>query len=62
MFRICPDVRTGYGMTEVAGFATYTAPGDDAETVFATVGRIAPEFELRIVGPDRRELPPGEVG
>lgn len=62
MFRICADVRTGYGMTEVAGFATYTAPGDDVETVFSTVGKIAPEFELKIVDANRRELPSGEVG
>jgi len=62
MFRISADVRTGYGMTEVAGFATYTAYGDDLETVFSTVGKIAPEFELKIVDANRRELPPGEVG
>ena len=40
----------GHGMTEVAGFATYTAPGHDPETLARTVGRVAPEFELRVVG------------
>ncbi|MFV0317750.1 MAG: AMP-binding protein, partial [Microthrixaceae bacterium] len=38
---------TGYGLTE-AGTATATDPGDDPETVAATVGRPRPGFEVRI--------------
>ena len=53
---------TGYGSTEVCGFVTYTEPGDDLETLASTAGKIAPQFELKIVGPDRKELPRGEVG
>jgi acyl-CoA synthetase (AMP-forming)/AMP-acid ligase II len=53
---------TGYGSTEVAGFVTYTAPGDDAETLAATAGRIAESFELKIVDENRNELPRGETG
>ena len=53
---------TGYGSTEVCGFVTYTEKGDDLETVTRTAGRIAPPFELKIVGDDGRELPDGEIG
>lgn len=53
---------TGYGSTEVGGFVTYTDKDDDVETLTATAGRIAPGFELKIVGGDRNELPAGEVG
>ena len=55
-------VLTGYGMTEVTGFVTYTTPQDDLETIARTVGKVAPEFELRIVDDQRRPLPGGEVG
>ena len=55
-------VITGYGMTEVAGFVTYTRPEDDAETIARTVGKVAPEFELRVVDDQHRDLPVGEVG
>ncbi len=53
---------TGYGSTEVCGFVTYTEPGDGPEVLLRTAGRIAEPFELKIVDPDRRELPDGVVG
>ncbi|MEJ2557015.1 MAG: AMP-binding protein [Anaerolineae bacterium] len=62
MMQMAPTVITGYGMTEVAGFVTYTTPEDDAETVALTVGAVAPEFELRVVDDDHQELAVGEVG
>ncbi len=55
-------VITGYGMTEVAGFVTYTEPKDDAESIARTVGKVAPEFELCIVDDQHRHLPIGEMG
>ena len=61
MLRIAPVI-TGYGMTEVAGFVTYTELEDDPETVCRTVGRAAPEFELKVVGAAGQELPTGETG
>jgi len=61
MMEIAPVI-TGYGMTETAGFVTYTEVKDDPETVARTVGRVAPEFELRVVNPDGQELPAGEIG
>ena len=62
MMKMAPAVITGYGMTEVAGFVTYTDPQDDPETIALTVGAVAPEFELRVVDDNRRQVPAGEVG
>jgi fatty-acyl-CoA synthase len=62
MMHMAPGVITGYGMTEVAGFVTYTTPEDDPQTIALTVGAVAPEFELRVVGDDHQEVPVGEVG
>ncbi len=53
-------VITGYGLTE-AGTASATSPGDDVETIAATVGRPRPGFELRIVGKDG-DVGAGEAG
>lgn len=53
---------TGYGMTEVCGFLTYTKPGDSDEDLIETIGAIDPAFELRIVDDRRRPLPAGERG
>lgn len=53
---------TGYGSTEVCGFVTYTELGDDMESLLRTAGKVAEPFELKIVGPNREELPDGEVG
>jgi acyl-CoA synthetase (AMP-forming)/AMP-acid ligase II len=55
-------VITGYGLTEVGGYVTYTRPDDDPETVATTVGAIAPEFELRVVDAARQPLPSGSLG
>jgi acyl-CoA synthetase (AMP-forming)/AMP-acid ligase II len=57
----CPVI-TRYTSTE-AGVCTSTLARDDDEVVATTVGRPAPEVELRIVDPgDGREQPTGEVG
>jgi fatty-acyl-CoA synthase len=62
MMKMAPLTITGYGMTEVGGFVTYTKPEDDPETIALTVGAVAPEFELRVVGQGREELPLGATG
>jgi acyl-CoA synthetase (AMP-forming)/AMP-acid ligase II len=56
----CP-VLTRYTSTE-AGVTTSTRVGDTDEVVATTVGRPAPEVELRIVSPNNAPLPDGEVG
>lgn len=53
---------TGYGLTETAGFITYTEDGDNLDTLSRSAGKIADEFELRLVDKDRNEVPDGEVG
>jgi acyl-CoA synthetase (AMP-forming)/AMP-acid ligase II len=53
---------TGYGSTETAGFITYTEDGDDLDTLANSGGKIAEEFELKIVNENRNEVPDGQVG
>jgi long-chain acyl-CoA synthetase len=51
----------GWGMTETA--STFTAhQGEDYEARPDSCGPALPVCEMRIVGPDGRELPAGEVG
>jgi long-chain acyl-CoA synthetase len=49
----------GYGQTEVVGMLTFAALGVGA---IGFHGRTSPLMQLRVVGPDDRELPAGEVG
>jgi acyl-CoA synthetase (AMP-forming)/AMP-acid ligase II len=56
----CPVI-TRYTSTE-AGVTTSTLAGDDDETIANTVGRPAPEVELRITGEHDAALPDGQVG
>ncbi|MGY1810012.1 long-chain fatty acid--CoA ligase [Blastococcus sp. SYSU D00669] len=52
-----------YGMTELAPLATVLTPDDHEDPRHRrSVGRAAPNSEVRIVGPDDAELPRGEVG
>lgn len=53
---------TGYGQTENSGFITFTEPGDSMEDLMRTAGKCDPAFELKIMSPDGREMPRGEVG
>ncbi len=55
-------VFTGYGLAETAGLVTYTAKEDPPETVINTVGKPAPEFQIKIVDDERNALPAGETG
>ncbi|MCX4823752.1 acyl--CoA ligase [Streptomyces sp. NBC_01142] len=55
------EPRNGYGLTETSGgvLANY---GDGYRQNPGSVGRPTPATEVRIAGPDGRELPEGEVG
>ncbi|MBO9377238.1 AMP-binding protein [Sphingomonas histidinilytica] len=56
------EITTGYGMTECAGSATHTRPGDPVERVAYTVGTAIEGTEIKLVGPDGRPVPTGEPG
>jgi fatty-acyl-CoA synthase len=55
-------VGASWGMSETAGFFTFTALDDPLEVVAATEGRPGDDFKLRIAAPDGSPLPTGEVG
>jgi len=55
-------VTTGYGLTECCGSVTNTRPGDDAELVATTAGRVLDGTALRIVDANGRDVPAGEAG
>lgn len=59
---VAPIAIHAYGLTEVAGMVTYNRLDDRLEVLLRAAGRIAPEFELRIVDEQRQTLPPGAVG
>ena len=48
----CPEITIAYGQTESSPVITMSATDDDVEIRVATVGRAAPETEVKIVGCD----------
>lgn len=56
------EITTGYGMTECAGSATHTVPGDPMERIAYTVGTAIEGTEIRVAGTDGDDLPIGEPG
>jgi fatty-acyl-CoA synthase len=57
------ELTIGYGLTEASPIITQTATTDDLEHRVATVGRILPGVEVRIVAPGSLEpLPTGQQG
>jgi acetyl-CoA synthetase/medium-chain acyl-CoA synthetase len=52
-------IREGYGQTETT-ILTYYGPGDEPRP--GSMGRVAPGFELEVIGDDLRPLPPGSEG
>jgi fatty-acyl-CoA synthase len=56
------QVTIGYGMTETGPLSFQTAIDDPVEQRIATVGRVMPHTEVKIVDADGRILPVGEPG
>jgi fatty-acyl-CoA synthase len=50
------------GLTEVSGLITYSDIGASVENLNLTVGKCAPEFQMKLVDADRREVPNGTPG
>lgn len=59
---MCDNCYNCLGLTEVSGLITYTAPDDSLETLNLTVGKIAAEFEMKIVDKNRKVVEPGKIG
>ncbi len=58
-----PEVAIAYGMTETSPVSTQTAPDDPIEKRVATVGRVQPHIEIKIVDPESGAIVPrGERG
>ena len=58
-----PDVTICYGMTETSPVSCQTAIGDPLEKQVATVGRVHPHLEIKIVDPETgRIVPRGTPG
>ena len=59
--RLGPVLMQVFGMAE--GLLCYTRHDDPEEVVVETQGRpVSPDDEIRVVGEDGQEVPPGEVG
>jgi fatty-acyl-CoA synthase len=56
------DITIGYGMTETSPVSTQTLIGDTLEHQTATVGRVHPHVEVKIVDGDGRIVPCGTSG
>ncbi len=66
---MAPQIFTGIGMTENAGFATFTPPAITPEEMVGQVGRAFPDLApvtirepMQPDGSAGAELPPGEIG
>ena len=57
-----PEVTIAYGMTETSPVSFQSACDDTLERRVATVGRIQPHLEVKIVDADGRIVPRGEAG
>ena len=57
------EVSIAYGMTETSPVSTQTGGDDDVERRTATVGRVHPHVEIKIIDPASGEVVPrGEIG
>ncbi len=58
------DITIVYGMTELSGSSAQTALNDSLERRVATIGRVQPHMEVKLVDPEGRTVPigaPGEI-
>ena len=56
------DVTIAYGMTETSPVSTQTSCDDPLERRVATVGRVHPHVEIKIIDAEGRIVPPGTPG
>jgi acyl-CoA synthetase (AMP-forming)/AMP-acid ligase II len=61
--KICSDLLIGYGSTEAGSEVTFTELSDpDEKLADGYVGKALEGVKIKIVGPDGKELPFGEIG
>jgi len=58
----CPEILIGYGQTEASPITHLTRPDDSLERRTETVGTNLPHQEVKIIDPDGRTLPIGDIG
>ena len=59
---LTPYVSNPLGLTEVSGLITYTDIEASIDNLNQTVGKCAPEFQMKLVDKDGQEVPPGTPG
>jgi fatty-acyl-CoA synthase len=57
-----PEVGIAYGMTETSPASFQTAPDDPLDRRVATVGRVHPHVEVKVIDDDGRIVPCGQPG
>ncbi len=62
MMEVTPYVTNPLGLTETSGLVTYTDIGASVENLNMTVGKVAPEFQMKLVDSQRKEVPQGTAG
>jgi fatty-acyl-CoA synthase len=62
MLEVTPFASNPMGMTETAGFMTWTDIPGDLDNLHQTCGKIAPEMEMKIVDKEGNEAPHGTAG
>jgi fatty-acyl-CoA synthase len=62
MMELTPYCSNPLGLTETSGLITYTDVGAGVENLNQTVGKCAPEFEMKLVDKDRKPVPSGTPG
>lgn len=59
---LCANVFTGWGMSETTVAATYSAPGDDDETLATTVGKPSAVVDIAVLDENGEPRTDGEAG
>lgn len=62
MLSIAPYCSNPLGLTETSGLITHTDVGASADNLNKTVGKCPPEFQMKLVDNDRKEVPRGTPG
>lgn len=62
MISITPNSTNCLAMTELSGFVAFHKVPTDIESLSSTVGRVAPEIEMRIIDENGKEVPAGTTG